>query len=82
MNCFVLVINRLLDLWSKNLMQTLFKGNRAYVVLLIPLLYSLYFAFFTPPLLFNSEHMAWFFATFAEGHDIEKVTHLKVKMIT
>ncbi|XGW08949.1 hypothetical protein V3C99_011339 [Haemonchus contortus] len=72
MNCLVLVINRLLDLWTKRVMQMLFKGNRTYVVLVIPLLYFLYFTFFTPPVLFNSDRMAWFFATFADGHDPEK----------
>ncbi|VDK51458.1 unnamed protein product [Cylicostephanus goldi] len=41
--------------------------NRIYVVLLLPVLYSLYFAFFTPPLLFNSDRSAWFFFTFARN---------------
>ncbi|VDM72913.1 unnamed protein product, partial [Strongylus vulgaris] len=43
--------------------------RKTYVVLLLPLFYSLYFCFFTPPLLFNSDSMAWFFFTFAPGHD-------------
>ncbi|KAK6032859.1 hypothetical protein OSTOST_00950 [Ostertagia ostertagi] len=72
MNCLVLVINRLLDLWSKNVMQLLFKGNRTFIVLLVPLFYFLYFTLFTPPVIFNSDRMAWFFATFADGHDINK----------
>ncbi|WKX95091.1 hypothetical protein Q1695_011948 [Nippostrongylus brasiliensis] len=72
MNCFVLVINRLLDLWSKRFMSMLFKDERTYLVLLLPVAYSIYFAFFTPPLLFNSDHMAWFFATFAENHNIDE----------
>ncbi|RCN37516.1 hypothetical protein ANCCAN_16571 [Ancylostoma caninum] len=71
MNCFVLVINRLLDVWNKNIMQALFKDERTYVVLLIPLTYSLYFCFFTTPLLFNSDQTAWFFFTFAPEHDPE-----------
>ncbi|EYC45387.1 hypothetical protein Y032_0430g1307 [Ancylostoma ceylanicum] len=69
MNCFVLVINRLLDVWNKNMMQAVFKDERTYVVLLIPLAYSLYFCFFTSPLLFNSDQTAWFFFTFAPEHD-------------
>ncbi|KAL6735826.1 hypothetical protein Aduo_006233 [Ancylostoma duodenale] len=71
MNCFVLVINRLLDVWNKNIMQALFKDGRTYVVLLVPLTYSLYFCFFTTPLLFNSDQTAWFFFTFAPEHDPE-----------
>ncbi|CAJ0604795.1 unnamed protein product [Cylicocyclus nassatus] len=65
MICFVLVINRLLDLWNKALLQM--ADNRTYAVLLLPILYSLYFVFFTPPLLFNSNESAWFFFTFARN---------------
>ncbi|KAJ1366510.1 hypothetical protein KIN20_027187 [Parelaphostrongylus tenuis] len=50
---------------------TVFKDNRTYVVLLIPFVYFLYFMLFTPPLLFNSDYMAWFFATFAPNTDPE-----------
>ncbi|RCN29067.1 hypothetical protein ANCCAN_25179 [Ancylostoma caninum] len=73
MNCFVLVINRLLDVWNKSIMQTLFMDERTYFVLLIPLAYSLYFCFFTSPLLFNSDATAWFFFTFAPEHNHEMV---------
>ncbi|CAJ0604776.1 unnamed protein product [Cylicocyclus nassatus] len=64
---FVLGINRLLDLWNKPLLDMLFMNNRTYAVLLLPVLYSFYFAFFTPPLLFNSNESAWFFFTFARN---------------
>ncbi|KAK6058002.1 hypothetical protein COOONC_04431 [Cooperia oncophora] len=70
MICLVLVINRLLDLWNKQVMQMLFAGARTYVVLLIPFCYALYFILFTHPVLFNSDHTAWFFFTFADNHDI------------
>ncbi|KAE9415721.1 hypothetical protein Angca_006990, partial [Angiostrongylus cantonensis] len=73
MNCFVLVINRLLEVSNKQMMQMVFGGRRTYLVLVIPAIYCLYFALYTPPLLFNSDHMAWFFATFAPNTDIEKV---------
>ncbi|PIO72606.1 hypothetical protein TELCIR_05458 [Teladorsagia circumcincta] len=65
---------RILATWSLiyGITAELFQGNRTFVVLLIPLFYLLYFTFFTPPLIFNSDRMAWFFATFAEGHDIDK----------
>uniref|UniRef100_A0A183G6L9 7TM_GPCR_Srx domain-containing protein n=1 Tax=Heligmosomoides polygyrus TaxID=6339 RepID=A0A183G6L9_HELPZ len=69
MTCLILVINRLLDMWNKRL----FQNNRTYLVLLFPTCYFLWFTFFTPPILFNSDHTAWFFATFAEGHDINLV---------
>ncbi|KAK6061279.1 hypothetical protein COOONC_01055, partial [Cooperia oncophora] len=50
----------------------LFKDARTYVVLLVPLSYSLYFILFTQPLLFNSDHTAWFFSTFADKHGIDE----------
>ncbi|KAK5965474.1 hypothetical protein GCK32_021461, partial [Trichostrongylus colubriformis] len=50
----------------------LFKGARTYFVLLIPFCYSLYFIFYTPPLLFSSDHTAWFFSSFAENHNIDE----------
>ncbi|EYC45385.1 hypothetical protein Y032_0430g1305 [Ancylostoma ceylanicum] len=71
MNCFVLVINRTLDMWNKSIMQALFMDGKTYLILLIPLAYSLYFCFFTSPLLFNSDATAWFFSTFAPGHNHE-----------
>ncbi|RCN37515.1 hypothetical protein ANCCAN_16570 [Ancylostoma caninum] len=51
------------------MMQAIFKDERTYVVLLIPLAYSLYFCFFTSPLLFNSDQTAWFFFSFVPEHD-------------
>ncbi|EYC18841.1 hypothetical protein Y032_0026g1395 [Ancylostoma ceylanicum] len=72
LNCFVLVINRLLDVSNKAWMYMLFKDRRTYVVLLLPFLYTLYFCFFTPPILFNTNHMAWFFFTFAGGRKPEE----------
>uniref|UniRef100_A0A0K0CYZ6 G protein-coupled receptor n=1 Tax=Angiostrongylus cantonensis TaxID=6313 RepID=A0A0K0CYZ6_ANGCA len=52
---------------------TLFGNKRTYLVLLIPFIYCLYFIFYTPPILFNSDHMAWFFTTFAPHSNIENV---------
>ncbi|KJH40574.1 hypothetical protein DICVIV_13466 [Dictyocaulus viviparus] len=49
----------------------LFANRRTYLMLLIPIIYSLYFIFFTSPVLFNSDHFAWFFTTFAPGSDSE-----------
>ncbi|KAL6736153.1 hypothetical protein Aduo_006538 [Ancylostoma duodenale] len=89
LNCFVLVINRLLDVSNKAWMYMLFKNQRTYVVLLLPLFYTLYFCFFTPPILFNSNHMAWFFFTFAGRRNPEEyynyphtVNNLSVVVVT
>ncbi|KAE9415253.1 hypothetical protein Angca_005128 [Angiostrongylus cantonensis] len=71
MNCLLLAINRFLDVSNKQLKQTLFGNKRTYLVLLIPFIYCLYFIFYTPPILFNSDHMAWFFTTFAPHSNIE-----------
>ncbi|RCN38299.1 hypothetical protein ANCCAN_15779 [Ancylostoma caninum] len=68
MNCFVLVINRILELWNRPLMKMAFGERRAYAALLIPLLYGLYFCFFTQPLIFNSDNSSWFFFTYAPNH--------------
>ncbi|KAJ1346801.1 hypothetical protein KIN20_001700 [Parelaphostrongylus tenuis] len=69
---FVLVINRLLDLSNRQEIQMIFEGNRTYMILLIPFAYFLYFAIYTAPPLFNSDHMAWFFDTFARNTGVEK----------
>ncbi|KHJ90414.1 hypothetical protein OESDEN_09744 [Oesophagostomum dentatum] len=70
--CFILIINRLLDLWNKDLMQSLFKDGRTYIVLTIPVFYFAYFFFFTAPVLFNSDMASWFFYSFVPGHDPTK----------
>ncbi|KAJ1346803.1 hypothetical protein KIN20_001702 [Parelaphostrongylus tenuis] len=72
MDCLVLVINCLLDESNKEMVQMVFGGNRTYLALLIPLVYFLCFALFTPPLLFNSNHMAWYFVTFTPNADTKQ----------
>ncbi|EYC18845.1 hypothetical protein Y032_0026g1398 [Ancylostoma ceylanicum] len=49
----------------------------------------MYFFFFTPPVLFNTNHMAWFFYTFVQGHDPDKyynyphtINNLSVVVVT
>ncbi|VDM55377.1 unnamed protein product [Angiostrongylus costaricensis] len=71
MNCLLLAINRFLDVSNKQFKQTLFGKKRTYLVLLLPFIYCLYFILYTPPVLFNSDHMAWFFTTFAPQSNIE-----------
>ncbi|CAO4378333.1 unnamed protein product [Caenorhabditis nigoni] len=57
----ILVTNRLLDLIFPNLGSFVFGGNRTFFILTIPILYGLYFVFFTTPVCFTSEYHAWFF---------------------
>lgn len=57
-----------------------FKGKRTYFVLLLPLAYFLYFTFCTPPVLFNSDHTAWFFTPFTTNHKIEEVFNQLVRL--
>ncbi|KJH47316.1 hypothetical protein DICVIV_06617 [Dictyocaulus viviparus] len=71
LNCLLLVTNRLMDLWNRRVMEMLFHGHRTYIILMVPIFYSLYFTFFTPPIIFNSDHMAWFFATFTPDSNID-----------
>ncbi|CAJ0589284.1 unnamed protein product [Cylicocyclus nassatus] len=72
MNCFILVIFRILELCNKPLMELLFMESRTYLVLIIPFLYGLYFCLYTKPLLFNSDHQSWFFFTFMQNHRMEE----------
>ncbi|VDO77649.1 unnamed protein product [Heligmosomoides polygyrus] len=77
MNCFALVINRLLDIWDRQYMEMVSRFcKRTYFVLLLPLAYFLYFTFCTPPVLFNSDHTAWFFTPFTTNHKIEEYVNI------
>nr|pir hypothetical protein F36H9.6 - Caenorhabditis elegans [Caenorhabditis elegans] len=64
MICLLLVLNRVLDILFPTLVKKYFSGSRTTMVLMIPVCYGLYFAFFTPPLLFTSKYQAWFFDPF------------------
>ncbi|CAL2044320.1 hypothetical protein CAEBREN_26412 [Caenorhabditis brenneri] len=64
MICLILVLNRVLDILFPTLVKKYFSGSRTTMVLMIPVLYGLYFCFFTPPLLFTSKYQAWFFDPF------------------
>ncbi|CAI4224434.1 unnamed protein product [Auanema sp. JU1783] len=64
MICLVLVINRLMDILKKELVDAVFDGQRTNIILLLAFLYGLYFTLFTPPLLFASNYGAWFFDAF------------------
>ncbi|KAJ1362111.1 hypothetical protein KIN20_021536 [Parelaphostrongylus tenuis] len=56
--------------------KQVFKGYRMYLILLVPFFYSLVFTFFTPPMLFDSTHMAWLFPSFAsETSTLKQYSH-------
>ncbi|EGT49126.1 hypothetical protein CAEBREN_05592 [Caenorhabditis brenneri] len=56
-----LVTNRLLDLLCPSVGAFFFDGNRTFLVLTLPIIYGLYFVFFTTPIAFSSKYMTWFF---------------------
>uniref|UniRef100_A0A1I7V2Y7 Serpentine Receptor, class T n=1 Tax=Caenorhabditis tropicalis TaxID=1561998 RepID=A0A1I7V2Y7_9PELO len=56
-----LIINRLLDLLLPSVGFFLFEGNRTFFVLTLPIIYGLYFVFFTTPIAFSSKYLTWFF---------------------
>uniref|UniRef100_A0A1I7UBI4 Serpentine Receptor, class T n=1 Tax=Caenorhabditis tropicalis TaxID=1561998 RepID=A0A1I7UBI4_9PELO len=56
-----LVINRLLDLTKPRICAMLFEGNKTFLVMTLPIIYGCYFLFFTPPVMFSSKFMTWFF---------------------
>ncbi|KHJ94991.1 hypothetical protein OESDEN_05070 [Oesophagostomum dentatum] len=56
---------------QKKTVLQIFKGGRTYAALVVPIVYGIYFWLFTTPVLFNSDHTAWFFFTFVPGHNME-----------
>ncbi|CAD5230479.1 unnamed protein product [Bursaphelenchus okinawaensis] len=56
----ILAFNRLCDLVSVKLSNSLFSGSRVYIWLLIPLLYFLWFVWYCPVLLFTSIYYSEF----------------------
>ncbi|TKR73231.1 hypothetical protein L596_020566 [Steinernema carpocapsae] len=61
MSCALLALNRCIDVYKQELAKTLFYEWRTYIWLMFPILYFLYFFFFTQPLLYTSAAYAWFF---------------------
>ncbi|WKY08009.1 hypothetical protein Q1695_007477 [Nippostrongylus brasiliensis] len=66
---YILALNRVLDICNSSGLALLFDGHRSSIIISLPILYFLYFAFFTPPLLFNSDHMTWAFTPFTLNHN-------------
>ncbi|CCD70066.1 Serpentine Receptor, class T [Caenorhabditis elegans] len=61
LTCLVLALNRILDMVCPMMVKTYFRGMKTCAVLMAPVLYGLFFAFFTPPVIFSAEHQTWFF---------------------
>ena len=51
---FLLLINRIFDLFYPNVAKMLFEGNKTYFWLILPLSYMFYCVFFTQPFFINS----------------------------
>ncbi|KAF1752244.1 hypothetical protein GCK72_018798 [Caenorhabditis remanei] len=60
----LLLVNRTLNISNSNLSDYVFEGHRTYLVLLIPIIYGLYFMFFTRTCVFSSKYYAWFYDPF------------------
>ncbi|KAI1710706.1 serpentine type 7TM GPCR chemoreceptor srt domain-containing protein [Ditylenchus destructor] len=56
----LLALNRCIEILSPNLADTLYRGGRTWLWMIPPVLYGLYFALFTKPVMFNGIYMAWF----------------------
>ncbi|CAB3409469.1 unnamed protein product [Caenorhabditis bovis] len=59
--CIILAINRCCDINHNLKIRAIFKDRNIYLVLAIPIIYTIYSVFFTKPLLFDSNYMSWFF---------------------
>ncbi|CAB3409760.1 unnamed protein product [Caenorhabditis bovis] len=60
--CILLAINRCCDINHNIPFRTLFKGKTIYLILLVPILFTIYSLFFTKPVIFDSNYMSWFFS--------------------
>ncbi|EGT58705.1 hypothetical protein CAEBREN_04666 [Caenorhabditis brenneri] len=60
----LLLVNRTLNVSNSGLSEYFFDRYRTYLVLLIPIIYGLYFVFFTPTCVFSSKYYAWFYDPF------------------
>ncbi|CAD5216810.1 unnamed protein product [Bursaphelenchus xylophilus] len=78
MTCMILALNRCCDLLKPEWMEHFFQGSKAYFWLLAPTLYGLYFAVFTPPVVFTSIYDGAFFDPFVgmPVSDKEKYTSI------
>ena len=72
--CLLLAVNRCLALIYPLLSRKLFGGNRTWIWLIFPTIYSLFFIGFTNPVVFTSRRYAMFFNPFTDipGFDNEE----------
>lgn len=57
----LLAVSRCIEMLSPRWGKILFGGNRAWLWVIPPSLYGLYFAIFTKPVLFSGLFVSWFF---------------------
>uniref|UniRef100_A0A0N5B596 Serpentine Receptor, class T n=1 Tax=Strongyloides papillosus TaxID=174720 RepID=A0A0N5B596_STREA len=68
----ILTFNRFLDTTYKSLYFKLFDGKKTFIWLILPIIYFLYFFFFTSPLAFSQIYMSWFFNPYQDYLELEK----------
>uniref|UniRef100_A0A0N5B597 G_PROTEIN_RECEP_F1_2 domain-containing protein n=1 Tax=Strongyloides papillosus TaxID=174720 RepID=A0A0N5B597_STREA len=68
----ILAFNRFLDTTHKSLCFKLFDGKKTFIWLILPIIYFLYFFFFTSPLAFSQIYMSWFFNPYQDYLELEK----------
>ncbi|CAI5448784.1 unnamed protein product [Caenorhabditis angaria] len=65
--CILLALNRCCDINQNFKIRKMFVGNNIYIVMLVPLSYTIYSTFFIKPVAFNSNYVSWFFNPFIPG---------------
>ncbi|KAI1710658.1 serpentine type 7TM GPCR chemoreceptor srt domain-containing protein [Ditylenchus destructor] len=60
-SAILLAINRCIEMSAPKLGAKLYEGNKTWLWIAIPLLYSIYFFVFTKPVLFSGLFLSWFF---------------------
>uniref|UniRef100_A0A0N5C241 G_PROTEIN_RECEP_F1_2 domain-containing protein n=1 Tax=Strongyloides papillosus TaxID=174720 RepID=A0A0N5C241_STREA len=68
----ILAFNRFLDTTYKSLYFKLFDGKKTFIWLILPIIYFLYFFFFTCPFAFSQIYMSWFFNPYQDYLELEK----------
>uniref|UniRef100_A0A0K0F310 Serpentine Receptor, class T n=1 Tax=Strongyloides venezuelensis TaxID=75913 RepID=A0A0K0F310_STRVS len=68
----ILAFNRFLDTTQKSLYSKLFDGKKTFIWLILPVIYFLYFFFFTNPFTFSQTYMSWFFNPYQDYLKFEK----------
>ncbi|CAB3409761.1 unnamed protein product [Caenorhabditis bovis] len=73
--CILLAVNRCCDINHRIPFREMFRGNTVFILMVIPLVITVYAVFFTKPVLFNSNYMSWFFTPFT-GLELESYVNL------